>query len=53
MRVRREGALVRATLSRPPVNALNSAAYRWLVGQAVLRRLFPPAMASRAFLAAT
>ncbi len=30
MRVRREGALVRATLSRPPVNALNSAAYRWL-----------------------
>ncbi|MFB4309476.1 enoyl-CoA hydratase/isomerase family protein [Actinomadura sp. GTD37] len=30
MRVRREGALVRATLSRPPVNALDSAAYRWL-----------------------
>ncbi|CND50816.1 Probable enoyl-CoA hydratase EchA [Mycobacterium tuberculosis] len=30
MRVQREGALVRATLSRPPVNALDSAAYRWL-----------------------
>lgn len=30
MRVRRDGALVRATLSRPPVNALDSAAYRWL-----------------------
>ncbi|WP_141578390.1 enoyl-CoA hydratase-related protein [Actinomadura sp. WMMA1423] len=32
MHVRREGALVRATLSRPPVNALDSAAYRWLTG---------------------
>jgi enoyl-CoA hydratase len=30
MRVRREGALVIATLSRPPVNALDSAAYRWI-----------------------
>jgi len=30
MRVRREGPLVRATLSRPPVNALGSTAYRWL-----------------------
>lgn len=30
MRVRREGRLVRATLERPPVNALNAAAYRWL-----------------------
>ncbi|MEU8802342.1 enoyl-CoA hydratase-related protein [Spirillospora sp. NPDC048819] len=30
MRVQREGALVRATLSRPPVNALDSATYRRL-----------------------
>ncbi|TDC66229.1 hypothetical protein E1200_17035 [Actinomadura sp. GC306] len=30
MRVRREGRLVRATLDRPPVNALDTAAYRWL-----------------------
>ncbi|TDE39215.1 enoyl-CoA hydratase-related protein [Actinomadura sp. 6K520] len=30
MRTRREGRLVRATLDRPPVNALDMAAYRWL-----------------------
>ena len=30
MRTRREGRLVRATLDRPPVNALDMASYRWL-----------------------
>ncbi|XRQ09588.1 enoyl-CoA hydratase/isomerase family protein [Actinomadura welshii] len=30
MRIRREGRIVRATLDRPPVNALDTAAYRWL-----------------------
>lgn len=30
MRVQRDGRLVRATLDRPPVNAFDTAAYRWL-----------------------